>query len=240
MLIRTKGIVLKVTDYAENSLVVQIFTEELGLQSYLVNGAKKPRARIHRNMLQPLHILDMVVYHKNTGALQRIKEAQQTPVLQYIPIDIVKSSVSLFLNEVLYKVLKHQQPDPQLFHFIYQSILWLDQTETSIANFHLCFLMKLSRFLGFLPTVSSDKKAFFDLMEGVFTNTLPPHRYVLQEPHTSIMYAILSASYEDSYQYYMSREDRVYMLEQVVNFYRLHTSHFGEINSIEILGELFH
>lgn len=240
MLIRTKGVVLKMTDYAENSVVVQIFTEELGLQSYLVNGAKKPKAKIHRNMLQPLHVLDMVVYHKNNGALQRIKEAQQTPVLQHIPLDIVKSSVCLFLNEVLYKVLKHQQPDPQLFHFIYQSILWLDQTEAPIANFHLCFLMKLSRFLGFLPTVTPDKKPFFDLMEGVFTNNLPAHRYVLQEPHTSIMHAMLSTSYENSHQCYMQREDRVYMLEQVVNFYRLHTSHFGQIHSLEILGELFH
>lgn len=228
------------TDYAENSAVVQIFTEELGLQSYLVNGVKKPKAKIHRNMLQPLHILDMVVYHKNNGALQRIKEAQPTPVLQHIPLDIVKSSVAIFLNEVLYKVLKHQQPDSQLFHFIYQSILWLDQTDRPIANFHLCFLMKLSRFLGFLPTATADKKPFFDLMEGVFTHSLPAHSYILQEPHTSILHSILSSSYEDCCQKAMRREDRVYMLEQIVNFYRLHTSQFGQVNSIEILSELLH
>lgn len=228
------------TDYAENSVVVQVFTEELGLQSYLVHGAKKPRAKIHRNMLQPLHTLDMVVYHKNTGALQRIKEAQQAPALQQIPIDIFKSSVVMFLNEVLYKVLKHQQPDKQLFHFIYQSILWLDHTDTPIANFHLCFLMKLSKFLGFLPTATAEKRPYFDLMDGVFTHTLPPHSYVLHEPHTSILHAILSSSYEDCYQYNMRREDRIYMLEQIINFYRLHTNHFGQINSTEILSEIFH
>jgi DNA repair protein RecO (recombination protein O) len=240
MLVRTKGIVLKVTSYAENSVVVQVFTEELGLQSYLVNGAKKPKAKIHSNMLQPLHLLDMVVYHKNTGSLQRIKEAQQTPVLQQIPLDIVKGSVAMFLNEVLYKVLKHQQPDPHLFHFVYQSVLWLDQTASPIGNFHLSFLVKLSKFLGYLPTATPDKKPFFDLMEGVFTQSLPAHSYVLQEPHTSILHTILSTGYEGSRLYQMKREDRVYMLEQVINFYRLHTSHFGQINSLEILSEIFH
>ncbi|HMR18590.1 MAG TPA: DNA repair protein RecO, partial [Sphingobacterium sp.] len=141
MIVRTKGVVLKVTSYAENSVVVQVFTEDLGLQSYMVNGAKKPKAKIHINMLQPLHLLDMVVYNKNTASLQRIKEAQQTPVLQQIPVDIVKGAITIFLNEVLYKVLKHQQPDPQLFRFIHQSILWLDQTQSPITNFHLCFLI---------------------------------------------------------------------------------------------------
>lgn len=239
MLIRTKGIVLKVTDYAENSVVAQLFTEELGLQSYLVNGAKKPKAKIHVNMLQPLHLLDMVVYHKNNGSLQRIKEAQQTPVLQQIPLDIFKNSMTMFLNEVLYKVLKHQQPDPQLFHFVQQSILWLDQTSSPITNFHLCFLMKLSKFIGYLPSVTPDKKPYFDLVEGVFTQNLPAHSYVLQEPHTTILYAILSTNYEDSHLCQMKREDRVFMLEQITNFYRLHTTHFGQINSLEILGEIF-
>lgn len=240
MIVRTKGIVLKVTSYGENSVIAQVFTEDLGLQSYIINGAKKPKAKVHINMLQPLHLLDMVVYNKNTASLQRIKEAQQTPVLQQIPLDIVKSSVTIFLNEVLYKVLKHQQPDPQLFHFIYQSILWLDQTESPISNFHLCFLIKLSKFLGYLPTVTPDKKPYFDLMDGVFTQTLPPHSYVLQEPHTSILHTILSTSYEDSHLCQMKHEDRIYMLEQIINFYRLHTIHFGNINSLEILEEIFH
>lgn len=240
MLIRTKGIVLKVTNYGESSVVAQIFTEELGLQSYLINGAKKPKAKIHINILQPLHLLDMVVYNKQNTSLQRIKEAHQTPVLQHIPLDIVKSSVTIFLNEVLYKVLKHQQPDPQLFHFVYQSILWLDHSAVPIANFHLCFLMKMSKFLGYLPTAAPDKKLYFDLMEGVFTDEIPLHSYLLQEPHTSILHAILSTSYEASHQCYMRREDRKYMLEQMVNFYRLHTSHFGEIKSLDILEEIFH
>src|ERR1700759_5856895 len=122
MLHKTRGIVFKTTDYSESSVIVQVFTEKFGLQSYIVNGARKPKAKISRNMLQPLHLLDMVVYHKNTGNVQRIKELKNAPVLQSIPYDIVKSSMAMFLNEVLYKSIKHQSADENMFHFIFSAI----------------------------------------------------------------------------------------------------------------------
>lgn len=239
MLQRTRGIALKITNYSENSVVAQIYTEELGIQSYLINGARKPKAKIHINMLQPLHLLDMVVYVKNNGSLQRIKEATAAPMLQQIPLDISKSTVAMFLNEVLYKVLKQQMADPHLFHFIYQSIIWLDQTPNSVTNFHLCFLMKLSRFLGYLPTTSADIKPYFDLAEGVFTKNLPAHMHVLQEPHTSIFHNILNSNYEKTHLIQVSKSDRMYLLNQVVNFYKLHNESFTNINSIKILEEVF-
>ncbi len=240
MIAKTRGIVLKVSNYAENSVVVQIFTEEFGLQSYIVHGAKKPKAKIHINMLQPLHLLEMIVYVKETSTLQRIKEAQQTPFLQEIPIDIIKSSIALFLNEVLFKVLKHQQSDSHLFHFIHQSVLWLDQTRSPVSNFHLCFLMKLSRFLGYLPTFTPEKTPYFDLAEGIFTYNLPAHTYVLQEPHTSLFHAVLGSSYDEAALIKMKQEDRLHILRQVVNFYRLHADNFGTVNSLEVLEEIFH
>ena len=122
MLHKTRGIVFKVTDYGESSVIVQVYTEKFGLQSYIVNGAKKPKAKIHRNMLQPLHLLDMVVYHKNTGAVQRIAELKNLPVLQSIPYDVIKSSLVMFLNEVLYKSVKQQTPDENLFQFLFHSV----------------------------------------------------------------------------------------------------------------------
>src|ERR1700753_453077 len=107
MLHKTKGIVFKVTDYGESSVIVQVFTEKFGLQSYIINAVKKPKAKISRNMLQPLHLLDMVVYYKNTGQVQRVAELKNSTVLQTIPYDMIKSSLVLFLNEVLYKAVRH-------------------------------------------------------------------------------------------------------------------------------------
>ena len=126
MLHKTRGIVFKTTDYSESSVVVQIFTEKFGLQSYLINGVKKPKAKISRNMLQPLHLVDMVVYHKAAGNIQRIAELKNSPVLLSIPYDIIKSCIAMFLNEVLYKAVKQQTPDENIFDFIFNAIEWLD------------------------------------------------------------------------------------------------------------------
>ncbi|MFD1769322.1 DNA repair protein RecO [Sphingobacterium suaedae] len=240
MLYKTKGIALKTTNYSENSIVVHIFTETFGMQSYLINGAKKPRAKISANLFQPLHPLDMVVYHKENNGLQRMKEVHQLPVLREIPLDITKSSIALFLNEILYKVLRQQSPDPFLFNFIEKSIGWLDETPHNLANFHLVFLIKLSRFLGFLPLQpTTSHLPYFNLVEGVFSTTLPAHSHILQEPHTSLFRLLLQASFEESQAVKMTKEDRKYLLEKVLEFYKLHTTNFGSVNALYILEEIF-
>lgn len=237
MLQETKGITLKVTNYSESSVVVQIYTEQLGLQSYLINGARKPKAKISVNMLQPFHLLDLVVYQKENNALQRIKEAQHTPVLKTIPLDIVKSSIALFLNEVLYKVLRHQSPDRHLFQFLEHAIIWLDEAEDGLANYHLIFLLKLSHYLGFKPAISNDP--YFDLVEGRFSKQLPAHVYTLQEPYSSYLRDLANSSFSDCNNVRLKREDRSYLLQKLVDYYRLHTENFGELNSLYILEEIF-
>ncbi|MBD1433364.1 DNA repair protein RecO [Sphingobacterium sp. DN00404] len=240
MLYKTPGIALKTTNYADNSIVVHIFTETFGMQSYLINGARKLKARLPVNLFQPLHLLDLVVYYKESSGLQRIKEAHPRPVLKEIPLEITKGSIALFLNEILYKVLRHQSPDPFLFNFIQQSIIWLDETKKSLANFHLIFLIKLSRFLGFLPLHHHKQQyPYFNLIEGVFSNSLPAHRHVLQEPHTSIFLRLLKTDFEESHHIKMNKSDRKYLVEKLLEFYRLHTENFGQVNSLYILEEIF-
>ncbi|OYD40475.1 DNA repair protein RecO [Sphingobacterium cellulitidis] len=237
MLQQTKGITLKVTNYSESSVVAQIYTEALGLQSYLINGARKPKAKIPFNILQPFHLLEMVVYNKENNNLQRIKEAQQVPVLKSIPLDIVKSSIAMFLNEVLYKVLRHQHPEPQLFHFLENAIIWLDESQSGLANYHLVFLAKLSHYLGFKPIVSN--LPYFDLLEGQFVKTPPAHFHIIQEPYSSTFREILQSSFSNCNKIKLNKADRTYLLQKLIDYYRLHTENFGEINSLYILEEIF-
>lgn len=237
MILRTQGIALKLTNYAENSVVAQIFTKDHGLQSYLIQGAKKPKSKIPLAILQPFHQLDLLVYHKDNNQLQRVKEARQSPVLRSIPLDIVKSAIALFLNEVLYKVLRHQNPDPIVFQYVADSIQWLDQASSKLGNYHVVFLIGLSRYLGFYP-IRADKP-YLDLMEGVFTDSLPPHTHVLTEPTTSLFRALMHTSYETMHQITLSKEDRKYLLAKILDFYRLHTENFGEVRSLLILEEIF-
>ncbi len=198
MLHKTRGIVFKTTDYGESSVIVQVFTEKFGLQSYMVNGARKPKAKIARNMLQPLHLLDMVVYHKSTGNVQRVKELKNAPQLQTIPYDVVKSSLAIFLNEVLYKAVKQQAADDSAFGFVFSAIEWLDHQTEGIANFHLLFLLQLTRYLGFYPDrYLAGEADYFDLKNGVFCRCKPDSVLYLSPPYTQKFAALLQSSFEN-------------------------------------------
>jgi DNA repair protein RecO (recombination protein O) len=239
MLHKTRGIVFKTTDYSENSVIVQVFTEKFGMQSYMVNGAKKPKAKISRNMLQPLALLEMVVYHKNAGNVQRIKELKNFPLLQNIPYDIIKSSIALFLNEVLYKAVKQQGVDENLFDFIFSAIEWLDHQTESLANFHLLFLMQLTRYLGFYPDrYLAGEADYFDMKNGVFCQYKPGTILYLSPPHTHNFARLLQCNFENLPQLKLINEERRHLLQKLLDYYALHIESFGNIRSHDILEEV--
>src|SRR5437016_3948145 len=152
MLHKTRGIVFRVTDFGETSVVAQVYTELFGLQGYLINSVRKKNALVRQNILHPLSLVDLVVYNKERKGLHRIAEIRSNPVLQNIPIDVLKTSVALFLDEVLCNSLKEEEPNQQLFDFLFHSIQILDMQSPVNSNFHLYFLIQLSRYLGFYPT----------------------------------------------------------------------------------------
>ncbi len=238
MLHKTRGIVLKNTNYSENSVIVQIFTEKFGIQSYLINGVKKPKAKIKNNILQPLHLLEMVVYHKQASNLQRVAEAGQLPLLQTIPYDITKSSIALFLNEVVYKCIRHQGPDEALFEFIFRSIELLDSLQKNLNIFHLHFLLRLTQYLGFYPELINRNYPFFDLKEGCFVNSIPAHRLFLQTPDTSYFLELLTSNYTEALKTPLQGFEKKYLLERILEYYQLHVDGFGEIRSHRILEEV--
>ena len=237
MLHKTRGIVFKTTDYGESSVIVQVFTEKFGLQSYIINGAKKPRAKISRNMLQPLHLLDMVVYHKNTGQVQRIAELKNSPLLQSIPYDVIKSSIALFLNEVLYKAVRQQSADENLFDFVFSSIEWLDNQSEGLANFHLLFLTRLTRYLGFHPDQAMNAD-YFDMKNGVLSKYKPEGFSYLSPPHTQNFYSLLQCNFENMPQLKFSNDERRYLVQKLLEYYALHIESFGNIRSHEVLEEV--
>ena len=239
MLHKTRGIVFKTTNYSESSVVVQIFTEKFGIQSYLINGVKKPRAKIGMNILQPLHLLDMVVYHKAAGNIQRAAEIRQTPVFLTIPYDIVKSSLVMFLNEVLYRSIKQQTADEVLFEFLFHAIEILDRMEKGVLNFHLYFLLRLTRFLGFYPDITEAAGAsYFDLTNGCFTKHIPPHSSIIEQPLTAVWLKILQSNFDNLHSLQISTTDRRILLTKILDYYRLHIESLGPIKSHLVLEEV--
>ena len=239
MLHKTRGIVLKTTSYGESSVIVQIFTQKFGLQSYIINGVKKARAKISLNMLQPLHLLDMVVYHKNNGGIQRVAELKNAPLLQSIPYNIVKSSIVMFLNEVLFKTVKQQSADEHLFDFLFSAIELLDHQDAGLANFHLLFLIRLSRYLGFYPDrYMAGEADYFDLKNGTFSRYKPDGLQFLSPPYTDIFARLLHCDMGDSEALKISNPERRYIVNKLLDYYAMHTENFGNIHSHEVLEEV--
>jgi DNA repair protein RecO (recombination protein O) len=149
MLHKTRGIVFHVTDYSETSVVARIYTEVFGIQSYLLKGAKRKKNKLHSGILQPMSLLEMEVYHKDHGGLQYATELNNNPPFTGIPYDMVKSSIVLFLNEIAYKSIREEEGNPLLFDFLHHTMLWLDAMDPVHPDFHLVFMVQLTRFLGF-------------------------------------------------------------------------------------------
>jgi DNA repair protein RecO (recombination protein O) len=190
-------------------------------------------------MLQPLHLLDLVVYHKNTGSVQRISELKNAPVLLSIPYDVIKSCIAIFLNEVLYKAIKQQSPDENLFDFIFSAIEWLDHQTESVANFHLVFLTRLTRYLGFYPDrYMAGNADYFDIKNGQFTRFKPESVSYLSPPHTDNFRLVLQTSFEDMHLLKLSNDERRYLVQKLLEYYAMHIEGFGNIKSADVLEEV--
>lgn len=238
MNITTRGIVFNKVKYGESSLVVKVFTEELGLQSYLVNGVNSKSARIKPSLFQPLSLLEMVVYHKGSRGLEHIKEARIIYPWQHIPFSPEKQSILMFLDEVLYKTVRHESPDKELFHWIYHTLVWFDLEEKNFINFHLFFLMYLTRFLGFSPKRGASENAalpFFDMQEGHFMRSKPGHPYYLEKQDTGTFFTLAQMGLDGLKTFSINNRQRRSMLDHLLTYYRLHLPELGKIKSLEVL-----
>jgi len=236
MLHQTRGIALHSTKYSETSSVVKIYTELFGLQSYLIKGIRKQNARMKPGLFQPLTLLDLVVYHKEKSSLQNLKEANYAHPYQSIPFDIRKSSVALFINELIYKTIHEEEPHPELFSFFYNSCLHLDQTGEHFSFFHLVFSLHLTRYLGCMPQLNfSEKTPILNLREGTFQGSIPEHRDFLSAGVSRQIYQLLLTPENTPFSMHLSAKTRDLILEAILVYYRLHVPGFREMQSHQVL-----
>jgi len=239
MLQKTRAVVLHCTEYAEASLIVKAYTAENGMQSFLVNGVRKSKARYAANLFQPLSIIEVVAYIKKPGGLHRVSDVSASPALSNIPYDIVKTTMAIFLGEVLYRSIKEEEINPELFTFIDHAVQILDVHHETVSRFHLCFMLQLSRFLGFFPSGKYDAVTpWFDLKEGTFQEHRPNHPYFLDPILSERFYALLSISLEDVSEIKLTAQQRKSILEALIGYYELHHTQGSRIKSHEILNEV--
>ena len=156
MLKKTKGIVLNYIKYKETSIIVKIFTRELGLKSYIINGVRSKSGKNKIGFYQPMTLLDLVVYDKGSSGLQRVSETKLAYTPQKIPFDFSRTSISLFMAEVIGKSIFDEYQNESLFDFIFQSILHLDSDRVNLSHFPCIFLINQAKYLGFAPADSKN------------------------------------------------------------------------------------
>jgi DNA repair protein RecO (recombination protein O) len=239
MLIKTIGIVLQTTKYSETSLIVKIYTAEHGLHSYIISGVRNKRSKNKASLFQPLAIVDIVVSGNGRASLKRITEINIHHAYSHLPYDTIKSSIGIFINEILVHSFKEPHPDEDLFEFIKSSLLILDISPGNNANFHLSFMLQLSRFLGFYPQGEySSNSSVFDLQEGKFVNYLPQHPHYLNSAASALLSALLSTGYNELCSFNLGKTERKQLLNALVLFFQLHIPSFGEIKSTQVLEEI--
>lgn len=185
---KARGIVLNSLKYGDSAMVVHLLTDALGRQSYMVQGVRSSRGRGSKLALfQPMFALEFEGLTSSRQQMHRFREVQSGIVLQRMPFDVRRSTIALFMAEVLYRLVKESEPDSQLFDFVWESIGALDSMEEGVANFHLWFLVNLSRFLGFYPGNEYMPGAWFDACEGSYTVQKPPHATVMTPENARLM-----------------------------------------------------
>ncbi len=243
---KTKGIVLKTIKYGETSLVVTVFTELFGVQTYMVNGvrtAKRPGAKAI--LYQPAAILEMEVYHNEQKSMQRIKECTWSVVYQHVLSHVVKNSIALYMVELLYKSLKQPEENATLFYFCEDAFTQLDAAESQIAaNFPLYFTLHLTDFFGFKinndqPEGIDAENYFVDLVEGNFTIEQPVHPHFIQGEDALITAELLNImQLHELDQLKLNSGKRRELLLKYQTYYALHIQDFGHLKTLQVLHEV--
>lgn len=240
MLHSTRGIVLNQVRYGETSIIAKIYTEQLGLQSYIIRGVRSKKAKIRSAHLQHLTLVELEVNQRTNKDLQHLKNLKIAYPFKDIPFNIRKSAVTVFLNEMLYKVIQEEEPNPELFGFLFYAIQFLDLKPGNTSLFHHLFLVRLSKFLGFYPRNNfSESTRNFDLQEGCFTSITGPENLISSPPLSELLHQMLTVNFETIDEVIVPVNLKNPLLEMILNYYRFHVPGLTQIKSHEILSEVF-
>ncbi len=238
MIVATKAIVFSAIKYSEADLIVCCFTEIAGIKNYLLrNVLKSKKGKLKASYFQPLTQLELIADHRNKGSLEYIKEAKVYFPYQSLHTDIVKSSVVMFLAEMLKNCIREEETNKSLFLFLEDSFNWLDENQ-SIANFHIFFLMQLSMHLGFYPDASNIDEDYFNIMEGNFQTTNTSN-YCLNGPQIENFKKFFDITLETLQTVYLSKKERQKLLELILSYYSFHVQGYQKPKSLAVFNQIF-
>lgn len=241
---KTQALVLHTVRYGDSRLIVDMYTREHGRLSFILSVGRGGRSSMKKQYFQPLTMLAIEADIRPQQQLHRLRSAELLCPLQSLLSEPAKLSIALFIAEFLYYALRGEQQDTRLFDYVRSSLEWLDSRRDRYANFHLVFLMRLSRFLGFFPNLSfqhsSDtSQLFFDLRAATFCIEPPPHHDYLMPLEAERIRPLMRMDFPTMHLFRLSRAERARLLEVIMRYYRLHLPALPELRSLAVLHELY-
>jgi len=238
MLVTTNAIVLSKLRYKDNDLIIKCYTEEQGVMSFLLRGVlKSKKGHTKVAYFQLLSQLQMVVAYKNNRSLQTVKEAKPCHIYESLHSNVLKSSIVMFLAEVLSSTLQEEEQNSDLYSFLENTLLWLD-TQSGYSNFHLLFLLKLTKYLGFYPDPENIDFPYFNLSEGKF-ELKPSSKYSISGHNLTLLKTLLGTTFDALHTIKINAKQRQVFLSMVLLYYELHLGSFKPPRSLQILNQVF-
>jgi len=236
---QSRAIVLNKINYSESSLILKIYTEQEGLLSYIVKGIRGKKGKLRLAQFQSLNLLEIDYKRSGKSELRYITDLKITEPFSDLLFDPIKRAVALFLAELIQNCIKEEEQNTELFLFLHQSIHWLDLSKDSCTHFHLSFMMKLTKYLGFSPMENSENALCFDLQTGEFLTHNPMHNYIVLGEDLKGWIALLNCKYENLKDLHFSNNLKRNLVQALMDYYKLHLIHFKELNSQHILQLIF-
>ena len=237
---KARGIVLHTVTYGESSLVAYLFTDVGGRQTYMIQGVRSSRGRGNKAALfQPMFLLEFEGVEQPHAEMHRMKEVRNLVPLSSVPFDVRKSTVSLFMAEVLYRLIREVEANEPLFDFICSAVQQLDRMEQGVANFHLWFLVRLSAYLGFYPGNEYRDGGWFDIRSGLFCDAMPQHRTCMGPASARLLGGLMEREAAELDSLRLGRGERLEFMEAMLIFFGYHFDAIHSVQSLRILREVF-
>jgi len=237
MLEKTKAIVLTSIKYGDTDLIAKCYTE-VGVKTYMLKSIfKSKNKKLKMAYFQPLTLLDITANHNNKGNLNSIREARVSFIYTSIPNNIIKQTIVIFLSEVLSSAIREEDSNQALFNYIVTTLKWLD-THDHTTNFHLLFLLNLTKYLGFYPKINNKERSYFNLQEGQFTNSKPNYNYLFGENLNNFK-TLIGTNFDVLEKLKFNAKSRQMILDFLVSYYELHLPGFKRPKSLSILKEIY-
>ncbi len=237
---RSNGIVLRSLRYGDQQIILDIFTEEAGTVPFILRLPRSGKRGARAVVWQPLSLVEVLWQAVPKANLQKPKELSLWHPWHELSNRPAKTAICLFLSEFLGHALRSEQQNGALYDFVVSSLQWLDEADDRFSNFHIVFLLHLSRFLGFMPNVEDwEEGAYFDLQAATFIPVRPAHPFYIEGAESALVSKFLRMDYRSMRAVGLNGATRRRALELIVLFYRLHVPEMPELKSLDVLMEVF-